>query len=195
MTKDKLGHISEEFQEEEWHRFNCECLELLRPNNSNGIVLLAFLKRLLKQFRLNGCYTEMYIFNEAYVRAYKLIKQKGEAIKNPLTWLKKTGCNIIYELSRKQQTSVPFEEANQVHLDFNPISDEVLEANWEKVKAAFQQLSIEEQRLINLKIVQGLSWREICNIYHQEGQPYKEEALRKKKERIIKKLRQIYYFS
>ncbi|GGA54061.1 sigma-70 family RNA polymerase sigma factor [Okeania sp. KiyG1] len=59
------------------------------------------------------------------------------------------------------------------------------------MKEGLKKLTPDEQKLLNHKVVQGLSWQEIASL--EEYQGITPSALRKRKERIIKKLRKFCY--
>ncbi|HEY9659266.1 MAG TPA: hypothetical protein V6C65_12490, partial [Allocoleopsis sp.] len=58
---------------------------------------------------------------------------------------------------------------------------------------ALQELDSDEQKLLTLKMIDELSWAEIQRIYALEGKIVSEEALRQRKVRAFRRLRQVYH--
>ena len=73
------------------------------------------------------------------------------------------------------------------------VAAEVIEDDLATMQLAFQLLSKSHEgdhRLLNLKIVEGLSWSEIRVVLRQEGYgDHDEVKLRKRKERALIRLR------
>jgi DNA-directed RNA polymerase specialized sigma24 family protein len=181
---------------EERQKFDSDVLEFQNPRSSTGRLMYAFTRRNLTAHHLASFYTEAFVLNEAYIRGVKLIN-KGEVIQNPGAWLRSTVFNIIRELSREQKKSVSLDEQTLEQVNAWNVSHE-LEADWEAdyraVFTAFQMLDPPDQRLLNLKIVEIRSWREIREIMRVEGHgDHSEVNLRKKKERALIKLRKKYH--
>jgi DNA-directed RNA polymerase specialized sigma24 family protein len=173
-------------------QFMTDFVELLNPNSSTGRLMFAFVRRNLQAFRLDQSYKEAHILNEAFVRGLKRI-HSGEIIRNPQAWLRKTAYFIIRELKREQQKVVPFEDymLDERQVD---VSSEDLEDDLATMQLALQMLKPSDQKLLNLKIVQGLSWSRIRDILIQEGDGnYDESTLRKRKERALICLRKKYH--
>jgi DNA-directed RNA polymerase specialized sigma24 family protein len=177
------------------HTFDEEFQALLTPGSSCAHSMLAFVSRSLAQFNLQDSYTPTWILNEAYIRRVKQITT-GETIVNPLAWVRATAYNIIREESRKNKRLVSLEE-NVIESHFNNntiILEEEIDENFERVKFAFNRLEPEEKQILNLKIIRGFSWKEIVQYLILEGREVPNEAtLRKRKERALKNLRQIYH--
>ncbi|MBD1844196.1 sigma-70 family RNA polymerase sigma factor [Cyanobacteria bacterium FACHB-63] len=178
---------------DEWSNFNQHFLELLNPKTSSGLALFAFLRRILQQFHLNTAYSEAYLLNEAYIRAHRLIQNNGVAILYPDRWLRKTTFNIVRELSRAYRSTESIDETAIDSIAPSTIPDTTLKQELEVLKEALQQLDPEELKLLNLKIVKGESWRSIRLSLAEDGFYLSEPTLRKKKERILRKLREIYH--
>lgn len=184
---------------ENWSNFETEYLGLLDPEGPSGRSMFAFIRRSLRQFHLETRWSEACILNETYLRAYALIVEKRKPIQVPLAWIRVTAYNVIMELSRDQRKLISIEEnmladwsrgvSATSHFDANSSLTHDLDV----LRKAFQNLESEEQRLLNLKIIEGLSWREIRNYLALEGKECTEAALRKQKERALRKLRSIYH--
>lgn len=173
--------------------FDAEFKTLLFPGSSSAHSMFGFIQRNLHQFNLSRRFTVTIILNEAYVRGVKQI-EKGEYIEKPIPWVRSTSYNIIREYSRERNRICQLEQdiespTNCSLLDFKEINE-----NLEKVLLAFEKLDEEEKEVLRLKIVEKLTWKQIIQILERKGMIYKNEAaLRKRKERALKHLRQIYH--
>lgn len=173
--------------------FDAEFKTLLFPGSSSAHSMFSFIQRNLYQFNLSRRFTVTTILNEAYVRGVKQI-EKGEYIEKPIPWVRSTSYNIIREYSREGNKICQLEQdiespTNCSLLDFRDINE-----NLEKVLLAFEKLDEEEKEILRLKIVEKLTWKEIIQVLERKDMTYKNEAaLRKRKERALKHLRQIYH--
>ncbi|BAZ39672.1 hypothetical protein NIES4101_56260 [Calothrix sp. NIES-4101] len=175
-------------------RFFEEFQVLLNSGSPSGISMLAFIKRSLKQFNLLECYSPSEILSDAFMRGVERI-ERGEQIENPLGWIRATAFNIIRERSRSQARVLQLEES---WLESSPSSgvtpNEELTENFQLVEMALKMLNPDEQELLTLKIIDNLSWKEIVEQYQERGfTDVSEGTLRKRKERILKRLRKIYH--
>ena len=170
---------------------------LLSPGNSTFTSLKSAISRWLIQFRIYGSYSEAYIFNEAYIRGYLLTKQKKEQIKNVAAWLRRTSFNVIRELKRKDARFLPiFANTLDSSLKSSSYTDEsdlLIDQEMIYIRLAFQMLNEEEQEILNLKIADELSWKEIQKEFQLRGRSVKLGALRKQKQRALNKLRENYH--
>jgi DNA-directed RNA polymerase specialized sigma24 family protein len=188
-----LNSLEEHSIQEELCKFEKDFLELQNPRSSTGRLMYVFVRRSLQVFRLSANYREAFVLNEAYIRATKLINEGG-AIHNVQAWVRSTTYNIIRELSRERQKSEPLEEHIIATVEQPSVLLEELEDDLETVRIAFGCLDPKDQRLLNLKIVEGLSWREIREVLRLEGwRDLTEEALRKRKERALIRLRKKFH--
>ena len=178
-------------------KYNDEIELILSPGSPTYTSLVVAVARWLKQYRISGLFSPSYVINEAYLRGENSIRKKGQKISSYLAWLRRTCFNIIRELSRKEVKCLPLliepaeecgtENVGDYDFDFN------LDREMMRVKLAFQILEPEDQELLNLKIVDGLSWKEIRKEFSLRGMNFTESALRKRKERALKKLRNNYH--
>lgn len=169
-----------------------EARELLGSNSSSGRLLYAFVRRNLYRFHLNGDFCEAAILNEALIRAVTATR-RGIVIQELSAWLRRAAYNIIREKSRDRKRLVSLdsepERVEQVVCQAEEIEDDL-----SFIQAAFGLLEPRDQRILMLKIVQGLSWQEIHNILSIEGQPdCSIPALRKQKERALIRLRKKFH--
>ncbi len=189
----------------ELRQFNVEIQSLLKRQNPRARSLYCFIKRTLKQFHLDGIYTEFDIFNQAYLRGVELTKS-GTAINSPKAWMRTTTFNVIRELSRKHRRyqSVEYDElaeADQakweiaaMQLEDSLVSDEHIEADLQAVLLALQELALKDRLIIELKSLQDLSWKEVKQRLITLGEPVQTEtALRKRGQRAMERFRQLYH--
>lgn len=180
---------------EQWienrEQFDLEFVELQNPNSSLGRSLYAFVRRELRKFKLAGSYTEAYILNGAYIRGVEQIA-RGELIRSPRAWIRKTAYNIIREIKRQQRVFAPFEEerhANQLaDVDPEPLKEKLV-----MLRVAFQTLDPATQCLLNLRL-QGHSWAKVRRRFCEAGYgDHSEVTLRKRYERAIIRLRKRFH--
>lgn len=176
--------------------FESEFLALLTPDSSNGKLIFAFIRVRLKQFRLDKAYTEAFVLNEVYLRAISSI-QKGSIIRIPQAWIKSTAYNYIRELSRQHQKLI-FLEAHclddldhELGQNLTKDEDDVFNTSLALIIKALGELAPEEQKLLKLKVVDGLAWKKIQALPDYRGCTL--PSLRKRKQRILKKLHRIYH--
>ncbi|NET04631.1 MAG: sigma-70 family RNA polymerase sigma factor [Merismopedia sp. SIO2A8] len=178
--------------------FYLDVQSLLDPENSTGRSLLIFVRTILIKFHLDQSYNLADVINEAYCRGVRLI-ESGQSIKNTSAWLKATAYNIIRELSREQRRLQPLEsdlaEFKIVLATTTTVCEDVIDECLIAVEMAFEKLSIQDQRILRLRVVEDLSWREVGERLQANGErPKKEAALRKRGERALKNLRKNYHF-
>lgn len=175
-------------------RFFEEFRVLLDSGSPSGISMLAFIKRSLKQFNLLNSYDADEILSDAFMRGIERIK-RGERIENPLAWIRVTAFNIIRERSRSNRRFSQLEESWLDCLDNgNAAAFDEFFQQCEWVRTAFAMLNSDDRELLMLKICDNLSWKNIVEQYHERGfVDISEATLRKRKERILKKLRKIYH--
>jgi len=179
-----------------------EFLILYEPLSPSGVSIGAFIRRTLNQFQITD-QNEFDVLVEVYLRAYKFLMPGGTQIVHPTAWTKRTAYHVIRELNRRPNNSKEFVLDEQI-LDKNAVAltnqADSLKTDITVLKHALASLTLEEQRLLILKIVHELRWNEIRKILLQDGKvipgntPEKQEAsLRKMKERALKHLRANYY--
>lgn len=183
-------------QAQAWKRFQACFLELIKPSHPEGITIYAFISRILSQFHLTSLYDPAYVLHETYLRAFDYIcGNKNGRIHSPTPWIKATAVNVVRELSRRERKTDSTEdvkgweqlEAQPSATDFN-VSHEIT-----LIMLAFQRLPVEDQRILRLVLMEDRPYREIQQMYGSEGDDISEATLRKKKERALKRLRDIYH--
>ena len=186
------GALTEGSSSSSLYHFNTEIQDLYHPDSSSGRLICAFVQRELRNFHLHDLYGIAYILNEAYLRGRQKI-QDGITIENPKAWIRSTSYNVIRELSRQEKKTVPLELHPEIE-SAPLIQDSDLEIELSKLRLAFQMLSPKEQQILNLKIVEGLSYEEIATKLRIQGHgDYSIPSLRKLKERSLKRLRTLFH--
>jgi DNA-directed RNA polymerase specialized sigma24 family protein len=183
---------------ERWEAFNVEFTDLLHPKSSTGVSTFAFVRRYLAQFHLQNAFSEAYVLNEVYIRAHRTIVSKDTPILHVTAWVKSTAYNVVRELKR-ERSHLPIDEETmgetmgETFSYAKPDTEETLEQDLLLLHKALNELNSEDRRLIELKIIQDLSWQEIHVILVQEGSNTELSTLRKRKERAIARLRKTYH--
>lgn len=174
-----------------------ECI-LSKERSENASKIFFFVRRTLIQFHLHSDIEESDIIIEAYLRTIKSIKS-GLSINNLSAYLTRVCYNIIREYSREQKKSE--ELCNSLaknHLDLINSDLQISGLDEEKIiilKEALKRLSSEELRLLQLRIVEELSWKEINKYYTllKDIQCLDDTSkIRKRGQRALKRLRGIY---
>jgi len=169
-----------------------EARELLGNNNSSGRLLYAFVRRNLHAFHLEGDFCEAAILNEALLRAVSATR-RGVIIQHLPAWLRTASYNILREKIRDRRRFVSLESEQVDQIEYQ---SEGIEEDLSFIQVAFGMLDPKDQRLLTLKIVQGLSWQEIHDVYTTEGQhKCSIPLLRKQKERALIRLRKQFHAS
>lgn len=180
---------------DKWRLFEIEFIELLNPYSPSSRSLFSFIRAKLKQFRLFSYYTEAYIINEAYIRAFDAVTIQNKIISSPLAWIRTTSYNLIRELNRSacrdRSKEESFLDLLIVSQSSQYVSEDEISNDIENIRIAFKELEPEEKRLLYLKVVKGLSWQEINNLMTDSNSS--ETVLRKRKQRALKRLRHIFH--
>ena len=174
-----------------YERFNTAIKKL---SHQECIARLRFIQRKIKQYHLN---CDIYsVVNEAYLRGIKTLA-KGEDIKEPLPWISQTAHNIIREWSRQQTKLISDSLFLENHIDPTSIEAETSTAIDPEVKQllnkALATLNPNDQTVLKLRWVDGLSWKEVANtLSHEEDKEIKADTARKRGGRALDKLRKTY---
>ena len=176
-----------------YQQFNMAATELSHGKSQDCIATWKFIHSRIRQFHLNcDAYS---VVNEAYLRGINAINN-GEDIQKPLAWIRSTAFNIIREWSRKQKKETYDSPFLENYLDSNPVDTDSRTVIEPEVKhlleAALAHLRPEEQEVLKLRWIDGLSWREIANILSCEDKQILEGTIRKRGGRALKRLRQKY---
>lgn len=170
-----------------WLSYQMQFLQWLCPDDPASIHLFAFVRHSLRQFHLDRRYCEAAILHQVFWRAYDAICQKGKRIESPLAWTKATVYNLVREYQREQARFAAFDVEILTEECYCEVARDprLIRAFF----TAFQQLSAADRQLLMLKVVEGLSWKEIRSTLSTEGaNPPTEAALRKRKQRLLTRL-------
>ncbi len=161
--------------------------------------LMYFIKRSLNQVGLTHECEESEILIQAYLRTRDKILA-GARISNYSAYLTRVAYFVILDESKrrnrrgklnKKLSYVDSEAGSNAEKAYTEgISHELVSSLW----ASFESLSAREREILILRIVKGLSWREIGILMVQNGQERVsgrslESKLRKQGERALAKLR------
>ncbi|MGF1516581.1 MAG: RNA polymerase sigma factor [Nodosilinea sp.] len=185
----------------ETQQFNRDVQFLLKPNNPHARSLLAFIKRTIRQFELQGYITEIDIFVEAYLRGVRYTQQRQEQIHQPKAWMRRTAYNIIRECKRDrlQYSALAFDELMEQGqgadaIALSAVNDAAITDAINSVLQAFEALSVGDRNLIQWKVIDGLSWQEVQTRLVAEGEDRSSQAtLRKRGQRALERLRRAYH--
>lgn len=182
-----------------WHSFFSD---LISNNDDKDIAsLFRFVKSKLYQFRLSKHYTPREILTEAYIRGLEIYK-KGDAIQNKLAWTRRTSYNVIREFRRavdkhqhddlddiSMSQAIAYLTCQHEDASDNGPDEDTLYA----MRLAFSDLSLEDRELLNLKVVQELSWKQVHDqLTSCWPKVPTEGALRQRKRRALHQLAKCY---
>lgn len=169
---------------------------LSEKQNDDSRKIFFFAKRTLRQFKLDGQLQESDIVIQAYLRVREKIKS-GESIKNMPAYFNRVCYNIVREHSKKQKKTENL--CNRLVNNGFGVSEtnrQIDSLNYSNNKILFEslaQLNNEDREIIELRIVQELSWKEISDhISLYRNKKLNTSTLRKRGERILKRLREAY---
>ena len=175
---------------------------LMSSNDDKDIAsLFRFVKSKLYQFRLSRHYVPREILTEAYIRGLK-VYERGDEIKNKLAWTRRTAYNIIREFRRdldkhrhddlddiSMSQAIAYLTSQHDFFSEDGPDEDTLSA----MKLAFSDLPMEDRELLNLKVVQELSWKEVRNqLTRCQSKVPTEGALRQRKRRALQRLAEYY---
>ena len=174
--------------------------EILRREHPYSYTVFTFVQARLKQFHLESRIEVEDIIIEAYIRGVRAI-QNGKTINNPLSFLKGTCLNIIREKSRKLKKEI-FIEPESINSTLKAISNdfvrrEAIKDDLEILDKALKILQEENSikyKLLELKILQEMSWKEVREcLTTEEGCNISDSALRQRLTQVKKRLRRIFH--
>lgn len=176
----------------ELQQFNAALDQLLKPENPPARSLLAFIRRTLRQYGLEGSFSEIDIFVIAYLRGVELLLgSSGKSIRNPRAWMRGTTLNVIREQSRERKKRQPLLTEVVDRAAVPQLDEEHVDENLSAVMQAFECLSHDERKLIELKHLRGSSWQAVREKLGEQGTTL--PALRKRGQRALQKLRREYH--
>jgi DNA-directed RNA polymerase specialized sigma24 family protein len=188
----------------EVHQFNCDAQLLLQPDTPYARSLQAFIYQKLRQYSLEGYFTELDVFAEAYLRGIRYTHQ-GKPIFRSHAWLKRTAYNIIREWKRDRSRYCDaalddlLDQGAVSHHDDFPTEamprDEIwIGTEMQRVMHAFSALDEGDRILIYWNIVEALPWQTIHDHLVADGNPSTPlPTLRKRGQRALERLRREYH--
>ncbi|MBW4440688.1 MAG: sigma-70 family RNA polymerase sigma factor [Plectolyngbya sp. WJT66-NPBG17] len=173
--------------------------QILDADSPHAYSMIPTVRRYIYRFNLKSRVEPAEILIEAYLRALRATHEEIK-IENPKAWLRSTAYNIVRERSRKEKKEFPTDPQALV-LDSACEPGNHCEANCDRNLAilwqAFKQLRAAEPEiaeLIDLQILQQMSWSEIQQHFRNQGRKTPTiEALRQRVSRAKKKLRQLFH--
>lgn len=166
----------------EWDKFTLYFLELLDSTHPNGLILFAFLRRLIEQFHLEALCTETDLMTKIYARADLWIHNEGNSMPNPSAWVRRAALTVVQEFSDQQLTPALPSETEIDAILLAALLRTTLDRDLEIVKQAFNELAPEDQNLLNLRLNLPLQ-PENFNLTVGEVRDQKEQALRRFRDR------------
>jgi RNA polymerase sigma factor (sigma-70 family) len=157
--------------------------------------LCHFYRLRLRQYELLGKYEPDDILNDAVSRLDKAVKS-SKIIYNVVPWLRKTGLNIINELSR-EQNKYRIIDSQKLDLELILSSEQYHQENddgelYMQLYQALQLLDFNDRRLVILRFYQQLSWQDIVRRFAEDNIYISETTLRKRGSRALATLRKIF---
>jgi DNA-directed RNA polymerase specialized sigma24 family protein len=181
---------------QERRHFDQAMQELFVLESSEARSCFTYLQRLLYQFKLSKAYEVKDILVEIYARGVKRI-EGGESINIPYAWIKRVGLNVIREFRREAERLHYYDFDSQpqlVQISDDLLSKFVFQNDLKAMQIAFRQLSLKDQNLLYLRIVNELSWGKIAEILASNGDSnnLSPSTLRQRGSRALYKLHKLY---
>jgi DNA-directed RNA polymerase specialized sigma24 family protein len=184
----------------EREEFDREFSRLQKDHRSPAAISTAFFIRIkLSQFKLRNL-SEDDILSEVYLRGAALT-QSGQEIKRVSSWIRATALNVIRERARQQRREFNGSEFFEVDLVASNVEqfasllalEDELQGDLEVLRRAFQKLTSEDQRLLRLRHLNDLSWKEVVEILQSEdGESISIATARKAGSRSLVRLHRIF---
>lgn len=191
-----MNHDEQVKQREIINQFFTEAFSKKRKNQ--GKTLVKFVSRTIFKFGLSSDIAVEEVIGEAYERALKST-DKGILIKNIAGWARTTCLNVIreYKRERNRENLLFHEKKFEINDELNSrcYAEHIHQkAEWSQtLTRAWRQLSRQEQEILDLRIVEGMSWRQVAEtIRTRTGKAVKTDAVRKQGQRAKDKLKAIY---
>lgn len=165
---------------------------LLKKDSPDSRRLCAVVSTMLYRFHLRQRHTVGDVLSEVFVRGLNYVGS-GKKINSHGGWVRVTAYNVVREWSRASKKETMFLEEAYVVETAMADPDET-DQQYRFAYQALGQLPDFERKLVDLKVMKGLSWREVRQALVESGEPDVIEAtLRKRKERAVKHMRQCYF--
>lgn len=189
----RTDQLSKHRRNPDYAALNTAVDEICRKENRDTLNFWVSVEAEMRRFNLSNSLSVAAVINEGYQRGTKAI-DSGKTIHKPFAWMRLTCRHIIREHQRSYTRNLSFDriEALLCEEDDSYVSDdEGDDGIRSKLKQAFSLLSHLEQTIIALKVMEKKKWREVQQELQQRGLgAFSLDALRKRKERALKQLRQ-----
>ncbi|NEQ84537.1 MAG: sigma-70 family RNA polymerase sigma factor [Moorea sp. SIO2I5] len=183
-------------------KFESAVKHLLKPTSLETkeatyyAALFNGIKSKLRKFNLPD--DQIYeVINETYLRGIKLI-ESGQEIENPGAWIRVTSFNVIREMSRKREKEQLW-DSNLIEHQLAPEASNRLSSENSKdedlrlLELALQKLEPKDNKLIVLRHIEGLSWKQVVNHLASNGEVVTEASARQRGNRALKRLRNRFF--
>lgn len=174
-------------------QFELAIESIVSKKDQSGQLICASIQRKLHQFNLARSYSVAHILNAVYLIGVDQI-ENGYIIYNPRGWIRTVAFRQIQKISIEGRNFVEFDEERGSAFCQDDSSDEIPELDLACIRIAFHQLSLFSQKLLSMKLIKGMTWKQIRHALVQAGDgDYQETVLRKRKERALEKLKELYW--
>lgn len=170
--------------------FSEDVSNLFAPGNKEGTRILTSFQRTARQLNIRN-FDVKEILSEVTCKGLSTIDKKEEPIESVSAWYRSVGPNLIKD---RVGAEIKARKLIEKH-SFSPdISDAwvklVLEEEGAAAAEAVELLSPEDQEIIRLRFIEGMSYKEIQAHYQRiEQRTIKVPTLRKRESRAVKRLR------
>jgi RNA polymerase sigma factor (sigma-70 family) len=153
--------------------------------------LRIFLRYRLYIMKMNHLLTEDDVISHVCVELIKAYNS-GKVINSPLAWSKVVGERYIICQRKKASKSEPTER-EIIELNANNQQHHTSYEEREELKNKMKQLKLTTQNILEWRFFQNLSWEQIADLLsQQENKPVNVATARKRGERALKELRNLY---
>ncbi|MDJ0580684.1 sigma-70 family RNA polymerase sigma factor [Crocosphaera sp.] len=170
---------------------------LLKPEPGEQLkqsnYFFAYVKRLLRQYYLTDVDAHE-VLSESVLRVISYTNKHEIEVKSYEAMLKRFSLNVIREMSRKQRLKyrVDYDSIEHKLTSKQSGGEQVYQTidNLRSLDTLWKQLSPLESELLILRIMRGLNWKTISTLFSDKKVSCTPSSLRKRYERLIKRLRQ-----
>ena len=174
--------------------FMDEVLSSQRASRPHRLFFLV--ERWLRQFHLDSKVDSSEILVEAYMRTRSRVI-KGVNIERFPAWFNRVSFKIIQEYSKRKKYRDLLNQrlirSGQHFTEDITDQNDPEHPNIEALLKSLEELKEEELEILNLRIIQGLSWKDVRDYWCKiKGKDISESTLRKKGERALSHLRDVF---
>jgi DNA-directed RNA polymerase specialized sigma24 family protein len=169
----------------------------LDPKDADTHNIVRIIRSFINKFRLSQYFSEFDVLIETYTIAITQTKQ-GKVIRNLPSWFKGTAFRIISNLSREEKRQCAIKTVLKTE-DVMTADLEIPEDNSvvHPIIQALERLAEDDRYLLNLRVVEGLSWSSIAERMVKDGKAESFSTqlvarLRQRGHRALKQLRDQY---